>query len=181
MDFLESLKIVLSLIVVENFFYKYYIGVNFFTELHKRDMNKEKIAINFALILGISSIFLFSLKKVYHLFLDSDIGYLILIILATFLTIIIYNKFVKQLENHLYYSVNNFLLLSIIENRFDSYLTKLLAVAIIPLFYYFNLVILEPLLKNLNYKKSLKYVKKDALVIIVISIVGLLLNAFEGF
>ena len=43
MDFLESLKIVLSLIVVENFFYKYYIGVNFFTELHKRDMNKEKI------------------------------------------------------------------------------------------------------------------------------------------
>ena len=156
MDFLESLKIVLSLIVVENFFYKYYIGVNFFTELHKRDMNKEKIAINFALILGISSIFLFSLKKVYHLFLDSDIGYLILIILATFLTIII-------------------------ENRFDSYLTKLLAVAIIPLFYYFNLVILEPLLKNLNYKKSSKYVKKDALVIIVISIVGLLLNAFEGF
>jgi hypothetical protein len=56
-----------------------------------------------------------------------------------------------------------------------------LAVAIIPLFYYFNLVILEPLLKNLNYKKSSKYVKKDALVIIVISIVGLLLNAFEGF
>lgn len=181
MDFLESLKIVLSLIIVENFFYKYYIGVNFFTELHKKEMNKEKIAINFAVILGFSSILFFLFKKIYHLFLNSDIGYLILIVLSTYLTIIMYNKFVKPLENHLYYSVNNFLLLSIIENKFDNYSTKVLAIAIIPLFYYFNLVVLEPLLKNLNYKKSSKYVKKEALVIIVISIVGLLLNAFEGF
>lgn len=180
MEFLESLKIVISLILVENFFYKYYIGVNFFTELHKKNINKKKISLNFALILAISSIMLFLFKKIYHVFLESDIGYLILIILATFLTILIYNKFVKQFENHLYYAVNNFLLLSIIEYRFDSYFTKILAVAVIPLFYYFNLVILEPLLKNLNYKKSSKFVTQDTLVIIVISIVGILLNAFEG-
>ena len=98
MNFIENLKIVLSLIIVENFFYKYYIGVNFFTELHKKDMNKEKIALNFAVILGGSSVLLFILKKIYLLFLNSEIGYLILIILATYITIIIYNKFIKQLQ-----------------------------------------------------------------------------------
>lgn len=180
MEFLESLKVVISLVLVENFFYKYYIGVNFFTELHKKNMNKKKIAWNFALILATSSILLVIFKRIYHIFLESDIGYLILIILATFLTILAYHKFIKQFENHLYYAVNNFLLLSIIEYRFDSYFTKLLAVVVIPLFYYFNLVILEPLLQNLNYKRSSKFVTQDALVIIVISIVGILLNAFEG-
>lgn len=180
MNFLFNLKIVLALIVVENFFYKYYIGVNFFTELHKGEIKKGKIAKDFFILLSMSSIFLYLFKEIYYKFFENDVANLILLILASYFSIFIYEKFMGELSNRLYFAVNIFLLMCIIENRFESYLARILSIVFIPLFYYFNLVILEPLLKSLKYKNRSIYIKDDTIVIVVIAIVGLLLNAFDG-
>lgn len=179
MNFLYNLKIVFSLIIVQNFFYKYYIGANFFTELHKGEIEKEKIAKDFFLLLTFSTVILYALKLLYGYFFDNESAYLILFILASYFSVLIYERNINKLTNRLYFAVNIFLLLSIIENRFDNLLAKSIAIVLIPLFYYFNLVVLEPLLKALKYKKRPIYVKEEALVIIVIAIVGLLLSAFD--
>lgn len=180
MNFLFNLKVVLTLIIIENFFYKYYIGVNFFTELHKGEIKKEKISMDFFILLSGSSFLLYFLEKIYHAFFENNAAQLILVILSSYLMIIFYEIFLGKLSNRLYFAVNIFLLLSIIENRFDNYLAKILAIIFIPLFYYINLVILEPLLKSLKYKKKSVFVKDDAIIVIVIALVGLLLNAFDG-
>jgi len=180
MNFLFNLKIVLSLIVVENFFYKYYIGVNFFTELHKGEIKKEKIAKDFFILLSMSSVFIYFFKEIYYKFFENDAANLIFLILSSYLSILIYEKLIGKLTNRLYFAVNIFLLMCIIENRFESHLSRILSIIFIPLFYYFNLVILEPLLKTLKYKNRSVYVKDNTIVIIVIAIVGLLLNAFDG-
>ena len=179
MNFLYNLKVVISLIIVQNFFYKYYIGANFFTELHKNELAKEKIAKDFFILLSMGTVILYLQKLVYGYFFDNESAYLILLILASYFSILIYEKILGNLTNRLYFAVNIFLLLSIIENQFDNHLAKAIAIVLIPLFYYFNLVVLEPLLKTLKYKKRPVYVKEEALIIIVIAIVGLLLSAFE--
>lgn len=179
MNFLYNLKVVISLIIVQNFFYKYYIGANFFTELYKKEIRKEKIAKDFFILLSMGTGILYIQKIIYGYFFENDSAYLILVILASYFSILIYEKLIGKLINRLYFAVNIFLLLSIIENQFDNHLSKVIAIVLIPLFYYFNLVVLEPLLKNLKYKKRSVYVKEEALVIIVIAIVGLLLSAFE--
>lgn len=180
MNFLFNLKLVIVLIVLENFFYKYYIGVNYFTELHKGKIKKGKLAIAFFLLLSSSYSFLVLFKWIYEKYFDNDVASLIFLILAAYFSIYLYERVLGRLEHRLYMSVNIFLLISIIETKFDNHISKILAIIFIPFFYYLNLVILEPLLKSLLYKKRSVYVNDGAIVIIVIALIGLLLSAFDG-
>lgn len=180
MSLIYLVKTVMSIIILENFFYKYYIGVNFVALLNKEEISKEKLVKDFFFLLSLAFGILYFIKKIYHFYITSEIGYIILIILSTYFSLYIYEKMFKFLYKRIYFSTNIFLMLIIIENKFPDLKSKIVAILIIPLFYYLNLAILIPLIKTLDYKIRSKYVKKEALIIIVIALIGLIINAFEG-
>ncbi len=181
MNFIKDIHLILSFLFLENFFYKYYLGVNSFINNKKEKLNKEKASLDFVIVL-LGSLAIFEvLKLVMDFIIDSDMADIILLILSSYLMIVAYNNFIRRVDAVLYFFINNILILGLLNINFDSYYYKIMATIVLGLFNYLNFYVLFPLLKNLSYKKRPEIVSKEALTLLVIGLIGLIFNAFTGY
>lgn len=176
---ISSINTVVAILLINNFMYNYFVGVDLFSDLKIK--TKEDITINLFFIIfmstAINNIIFYFVPEVMKIV---ETFYLINI-LNIILSVLFINKFRHMEGRRIYYGTTVFLIWLLAYEKFTNMYISSLFIIIMPFFIYLNLFFFEPLFEKLRIENKKGLVSYNVIFLIVVSIVSLIFNAFTGW
>lgn len=176
---ITSINTIVAILLLNNFMYNYFVGVDFFSDLKIRA--KEDIALNLFFIIFIST----ALNNIIFYFLPEIMNivenFYLINILNIILAVLFINKFRHMEGRRIYYGTTAFLIWLLAYEKFSNLYISSLFIMIMPFFIYLNLLFFEPLFEKLKIENKKGLVSYNVIFLIVVSIVSLIFNAFTGW
>jgi hypothetical protein len=176
---IESINTVVAILLINNFMYNYFVGIDFFSDLKIK--SKEDIALNLFFIIFIST----TINNIVFYFLPSIMeiteNFYLINILNIILAVLFINR-IRHIEGRrIYYGTTAFLIWLLSYEKFTNIYISSVFILIMPFFMYLNLLFFEPLFEKLRIENKKGLVSYNVIFLLVVSIVSLVFNAFNGW
>jgi hypothetical protein len=176
---IESINTVVAILLINNFMYNYFVGIDFFSDLKIK--SKEDIALNLFFIIFIST----TINNIVFYFLPSIMeiteNFYLINILNIILAVLFINR-IRHIEGRrIYYGTTAFLIWLLSYEKFTNIYISSVFILIMPFFMYLNLLFFEPLFEKLRIENKKGLVSYNVIFLLVVSIVSLVFNAFTGW
>ncbi len=175
----KIINMIIAFLLLNNFIYKNFIGVNFLEE--GKEKEKIKICVNMLLILLITLVLSEGIIYIFPAIGSIVEAVYLINIFSVYFGVVLINKFSSFEGKRAYYGVVVFLINLMISLEFSTVSQRLIASILVPLFFYLNILILNPLLEKLKLENKKNTLSYPVMFIITMSMISLMFNAFIGY
>lgn len=175
----KIINMIIAFLLLNNFIYKNFIGVNFLEE--DKEKEKIKICVNMLFILLITLVLS---EVIIYIFpaIGSIVEAVYLInIFSVYFGVIVINKFSSFEGKRAYYGVVVFLVNLMISLEFSTINQRLIASILVPMFFYLNILFVNPLLEKLKMENKNNTLSYPVMFILTMSMISMIFNAFIGY